>query len=215
MPTRKDFIPRATCDDPAVLTLINRWMPSHEGSLTSSRLCPALSVAVPSCKPMQPIPREYTQTRCVSVNGFVTYTTVNGLHVPSLHVSEPRTAARAACRNGDWNHLQLWTCSCKRPSRGGEGTSPKTWMMMTWTDIASGRSLDGTDQSTTAVLGACRYHRISLTQMACHALAHLRLLFKDILARLGQHRPQQHCWLGRLQTLVHSIAPCQTTLRKG
>ena len=30
---------------------------------------------------------------------------------------------------------------------------------MTWTDIASGRSLDGTDQSTTAVLGACRYHQ--------------------------------------------------------
>ena len=54
-------------------------------------------------------------------------------------------------------HLQFWTCSCKRPSRGGEGTSPKTWMTMTWTDIASGRSLDGTDQSTTAVLGACRH----------------------------------------------------------
>ena len=28
-------------------------------------------------------------------------------------------------------HLQFCTCSCKRPSRGGEGTSPKTWMTMT------------------------------------------------------------------------------------
>ena len=55
-----------------------------------------------------------------------------------------------------FTHRQFWTCSCRRPSRGGEGTSPRIWITMTCTDIARGRSRDGTDHKTTAVLGACR-----------------------------------------------------------
>lgn len=37
---------------------------------------------------------------------------------------------------------------------------------MTWTDIASGRSLEGTDHSTTAVLGACSHS--SGSQLSVH-----------------------------------------------
>ena len=68
----------------------------------------------------------------------------------------------------DVSDRQFWTRSWRRPSRGGEGTSPKTWMTMTCTDIASGLSLDGTDHSTTAVLGACSATPILLLVFVAH-----------------------------------------------
>ena len=66
--------------------------------------------------------------------------------------------------------------SCNQPRRTGEGTSPNTWMTITCSDIANGRSRAGTDHSTTAVLGACNCF--------CNFSKYSKALHGDMIATL-------------------------------